>query len=158
MSWAPLNNVSDVNELLGEIQRLRQAVQHPEINRVPRRPPTFSDSSNGPVNSVGSGDSDDDGSSLAVDDDHSSALTAGVATNQRRVISQSPSNCDGLRASLIQPGEDRERADSTRNPFINDRQWFFPLTPEMPIRIGEAAKHDYVTCIDKMVYLFNHFS
>lgn len=42
-------------------------------------------------------------------------------------------------------GVETETGESVRNPLFEDRPWFFPLTPEMPILIGEATDTAFAT-------------
>lgn len=48
-------------------------------------------------------------------------------------------------------GDDTTLADQTgdavRNPLIDERPWFFPLTPEMPILVGEATDVAFATVL-----------
>ncbi|RMJ13420.1 hypothetical protein CDV36_006926 [Fusarium kuroshium] len=117
---------SYIDELLEEIHSLRKAVHTPEVanstpsRRLETRAQSFA--------------SDGDG----VNQESPTASVVNVDTSTLRPDTQATVVVDQTRPAP-------ETDDSIRNPILEDRPWFFSLTPEMPMLIEEAADAPFAT-------------
>ncbi|KAG8361930.1 hypothetical protein FVEN_g240 [Fusarium venenatum] len=72
--------------------------------------------------------------------------TSNVATDSSLVISTpSPKDSTLPAVNANSVHSTTESVDTIRNPLFDDRPWFFPLTFEMPILIGEATDVAFAT-------------
>lgn len=65
----------------------------------------------------------------------------------------SPVTCDNntpvntVQAAGSSPGRPLEITEGVRNPLLDEHPWFFTVTPEMPILVGEASDAAFATRI-----------
>lgn len=106
--------------MLDEIHRLRQVAETPEATQQ-TRPPT-------------------------PDGARCSPPTRGALTDPSSGVA-----IPGAKASFLNtvnsgsPTLAEETEDAVRNPLLDERPWFFPLTPDMPVLVGEATDVAFAT-------------
>ncbi|KAF5013319.1 hypothetical protein FDECE_669 [Fusarium decemcellulare] len=117
---------SYIDDLLDEIQSLQKAARASEAANGALSPVSKNTGVEASIDTTG-----------AINDDDSSVASV-VNVNTGALQQPGPPAIDQARPVP-------ETGDAVRNPLLEDRPWFFSLTPEMPILVEEAADAPFAT-------------